>query len=61
FGPEDCRNLALRFLHNIEQSNNAWEAYAVLVAIQKVPQEASLHIISDSQLVIDNLTKNLKK
>ncbi|KNZ79165.1 Ribonuclease H1 [Termitomyces sp. J132] len=61
FRPGDHRNLALRLPPTIEHSNNAEEAYAVLAAIQKVPWDASLHIISDSQLVIDSLTKNLKE
>ncbi|KNZ81408.1 Ribonuclease H1 [Termitomyces sp. J132] len=61
FGPGDHRNLALRLPHTIEQSNNAGETYAVFAVKQNIPQDASLHIVSDLQLVIDSLTKNLKE
>ncbi|KAF5382437.1 hypothetical protein D9615_002719 [Tricholomella constricta] len=59
YGENDERNLAIRLPPNMEQSNNAGEATAILIAAQRAPPNATLHILSDSKIVIDGLTKNL--
>ncbi|KAF5378486.1 hypothetical protein D9615_007135 [Tricholomella constricta] len=59
YGENDERNLAIRLPPSMEQSNNAGEATAILIAAQRAPPNATLHILSDSKIVIDGLTKNL--
>ncbi|KAG6879310.1 hypothetical protein C0992_003637 [Termitomyces sp. T32_za158] len=61
FGHEDPRNRAMRLPETIPQTNNTGEAMAMLVATKIAPLNQSIKIMSDSQLVIDAVTKNLKK
>lgn len=61
FGKDDPRNRALRLPVDIPQTNNTGETVAVLKTLKMVPGEQSVKIMSDSQLVIDSLTKHLKK
>jgi len=42
-------------------SNNAGEIAAILITVQTVPKDMALEIRTDSQYVIDQLTKNLGK
>ncbi|KAL6300501.1 ribonuclease H-like domain-containing protein, partial [Sparassis latifolia] len=58
FGPDDPRNRALR-LPGPDQSNQAGEVAAILVATQITHMAAPLHIISDSLYAIDGLTTRL--
>lgn len=46
---------------NVPQTNNTREALAVLEVLKMVPKEQSIKIMSDSKLVIENLTKHLKR
>ncbi|KAF5375513.1 hypothetical protein D9615_009166 [Tricholomella constricta] len=59
YGVNDDRNRAIRIPLDIEQSNNTGEAIAILVAVQTAPPNVTIHIHSDSKIVIDGLTKNL--
>lgn len=59
FGPNDDQNLAVCLPEVLPQSNNAGEAAAILLAVQTTPPEVYLHIKSDSQLIINNVTKLL--
>ncbi|OJT13721.1 Transposon TX1 uncharacterized 149 kDa protein [Trametes pubescens] len=59
FGQDDCRNEGVRVPYD-EQTNQAAEIYAIVVAESKVPPFAPLHIVSDSKYVVDGLTKNLR-
>ncbi|TDL17429.1 ribonuclease H-like protein [Rickenella mellea] len=58
YAPNDERNTAVR-LPGPNQTNNAGETAAVLIAAQKTQIMAPLHIMSDSTYVIDGLTENL--
>ncbi|KAF8281045.1 ribonuclease H-like protein [Clavulina sp. PMI_390] len=58
FGRDDPRNFAVRVGNNLTQSNNTGEMLAVLLAAQRVPPFARLHIKTDSTWVIGNLTIN---
>ncbi|KAF5376901.1 hypothetical protein D9615_007206 [Tricholomella constricta] len=59
YGANDERNMAVKLPPDIEQSNNTGEAIAILLAAQNAPLDATLHIFSDSKIVLDGLTKNL--
>ncbi|OJT08309.1 LINE-1 retrotransposable element ORF2 protein [Trametes pubescens] len=59
FGPNDTRNEGARVPYD-EQTNQAAEIYAVVLAERKVPPFAPLHIVSDSKYVVDGLTVNLR-
>ena len=55
FGHNDPRNASLRI--DIPGANNqTGKLVAILVAAQRAPRDANLHIISDSMYVIDGLT-----
>lgn len=55
------KNLAIRLPSNLPQSNNAGEAVAILVAVQKTLSNCILHIKSNSQIILDTITKNLSE
>ncbi len=59
FGPQDARNEGARVPYD-EQTNQAAEIYAVVLAERKVPPFAPLHIVSDSKYVVDGLTTHLR-
>ncbi|KAF5381553.1 hypothetical protein D9615_005523 [Tricholomella constricta] len=59
YGENDQRNLAIKLPLDMEQSNNSGEAAAILIAARNAPPNATLHIFSDSKIVIEGLTKNL--
>ncbi|KNZ80733.1 Ribonuclease H1 [Termitomyces sp. J132] len=61
FGENDLRNRAIRLPDDLAQTNNAGEAVAILVAAQSVPKDQAILIKSDSKLILDNITKDLKK
>lgn len=60
FADGDARNMAVRLPAHVEQSNNTGEAVAVLAVAAAVPAATDLDIFSDSSLVIDGMTKNLR-
>lgn len=60
YGQNDPRNAAIRLPDTIEQTNNAGEAVAILEAVRRAPKNSLLRIRSDSQVIIDGLTKNLQ-
>jgi ribonuclease HI len=61
FGRDNPRNLKSRVPEHIPQSNNSGEALAILLAIKNIPEDKDIIIRTDSQLMIDNLTINLRK
>lgn len=61
FSQDDQRNLAIRLPSDLPQSNNMGEAVAILVAVQTMPSNCILHIKSNSQIILDTITKNLSK
>ena len=58
--PDDPCNMSVR-LPSAFISNNAGEIAAILITVQTVPKDMALEIRTDSQYVIDQLTKNLGK
>lgn len=60
FGRNDERNVGARVPYNT-QSNQSAEIYAVMLAEQRVPPFAPLHVVSDSKYVVDGLTTHLRK
>ncbi|KAF8868992.1 RnaseH-domain-containing protein [Infundibulicybe gibba] len=60
YAPEDARNRAHRLPKTIQQSNNAGEAAAVLIAVQNKDENTNLLIKTDSLLILEGLTKNLQ-
>ncbi|KAI0708428.1 ribonuclease H-like protein [Earliella scabrosa] len=60
FGPGDRRNIAAA-VPGTEHSNQRGEIYAVVLAAAKSTPFAPLHIVTDSQYVIDGLTLHLPR
>lgn len=60
FGPNNNRNRAI-LLPKRFNTNNAGELMAVLYAVQTVPKNKTIQIYSDSQYIIDSVTKNISK
>lgn len=58
FADNDVRNEGARVPYD-EQTNQAAEIYAIVMAESKVPPFAPLHIVSDSKYVVDGLTTHL--
>ncbi|KAJ7676734.1 ribonuclease H-like protein [Mycena polygramma] len=61
YGANDQRNLAIRVPEELKQSNNVAEILAVKETVESNPKDILLRIKSDSKLVIDGLTKNLRR
>lgn len=61
FGENDPRNKVLRVPEHLNQSNNAGEALAVLVAAKSVDTYDHVEILTDSKITIEGLTKSLEK
>ncbi|KAG6825175.1 hypothetical protein H0H92_004465 [Tricholoma furcatifolium] len=61
FGEDDEQNIAARLPMTLENSNNAGEAVAVLLAIRKARPEVTLRILTDSKITMDELTILLRK
>jgi ribonuclease HI/exonuclease III len=59
FGENDSRNISIR-PPTEEQTNQAGEIAAVILAVQSVPDFVSLQINSDSLTTIEGLTKHLE-
>jgi ribonuclease HI len=60
FGEHDPRNISLR-PPTAEQTNQAGEIAAIILAVQAVPDFVSLQINSDSLTTIEGLTENLER
>ncbi|KAG6813424.1 hypothetical protein H0H92_011121 [Tricholoma furcatifolium] len=60
-GTEDTRNRAIKLPPHVEHSNNSGEAVAILEAVKDTRPEATLRLITDSKLTMDELTHLLEK
>lgn len=61
FGENNVRNKALRLPEGLQQSNNSREAVAILRAARITPPDEPLIIKSNSKLILNSLTKNLRR
>ncbi|KAG6824561.1 hypothetical protein H0H92_006467, partial [Tricholoma furcatifolium] len=61
YGADDPRNKALRLPMDMENSNNTAEAIAILEAVHDADPGITLKILTDSQLVMRELTTLLAK
>ncbi|KAF7799521.1 hypothetical protein EIP86_010758, partial [Pleurotus ostreatoroseus] len=59
YGASHPANKAIRVPPTLPQTNQVGELVAVLTAARNSPPFAPLHIVSDSQYVIDGLTRRL--
>ncbi|KAG6808532.1 hypothetical protein H0H92_003820 [Tricholoma furcatifolium] len=61
FRHEDERNSAIRLPDTLENSNNAGEAVALLLALDATPADRPLRIRTDSLITLESLTGELEK
>ncbi|KAF6765699.1 hypothetical protein DFP72DRAFT_798461 [Ephemerocybe angulata] len=53
------KDVSTRVPERLPQTNNTGEALAILLAVQQTPENEDLIVRTDSQLIMDALTKNL--
>jgi ribonuclease HI len=61
YAEEDVRNLVIRVPEEMRQTNNVAEILAVKETIEANPKNIALRIKTDSKLVVDGLTANLRR
>ncbi|KAG6876024.1 hypothetical protein C0993_006191 [Termitomyces sp. T159_Od127] len=61
YSENDPRNVTAKVPAHLNQTNNAGEALAILIAAKDTNAEDHLEILSDSKITLDSLTKSLEK